>query len=172
MYKYEKALQQAGVDASKLSKGLKATLKELESSIEDLENAQSDEDFDGDIETIQESVADMDEFLAEKIIAWNNRKDEFAERAKKMHSAIKKKQKTSIAEDAGQSVNNNSNIPHTKDASHSASNPTKSPAEQEIPVITPEEVEDTKKGNGWMAWAVIGLIAVVTVGQVILKNRE
>jgi outer membrane biosynthesis protein TonB len=168
---FEQLLAQYGVTIDQLSANLKKQVQEFAVAHQEYEkSAQQLEGLDGD--ELDEAQAEHDDFatalreeddeICKKLATWYKNKDAWAASAKKLADArAAKKQATASGEPTP--------APTPAPAPAPAPTPTPTPAPTPAPEPTPEP---EKKGTDWGFIALVAIVAGLTLGQVILKDKD
>jgi hypothetical protein len=169
--KYQDKLEELGMSEKNVSASIKKTIATLNDIISSYNLAQKtkeqsdDEDeineINSDIEEMEGDIEDLDNSLVDKIEDYHKNKDVYAEKAKKMLDAAKAKREQLLAKENGEPV-------AVVQASQLAQ------AKKEAPYVQAKEVpaEQPKKKTNWALWIVAGIIAVVTVNQVMIRTED
>jgi peptidoglycan hydrolase CwlO-like protein len=167
---FEQLLAEYGVTTDQLSANLKKQVqefyvahKEYEKSAQELEGLQGDE--------LEEAQSENDDFLAalreeddeisKKLASWYKNKDAWAASAKKLADAREAKKQ------AAASGAQPTPAPAAQAAAAAAPVPTPAPEPTPAPAPAPE-----KKGTDWGFIALVAIVAGLTLGQVILKDKD
>jgi TolA-binding protein len=156
--KYQDKLDELGMTAEKLSPSIQKSIATLDDIIDSyhqakkaLENATDEEeegDIKSDIEQMEGDIEELDERILEKIEDYDKNKEMYAERGRKMQEGRKAKASGTVS-----------------------SQPQPQPQAQPQPQFQPkvEVLEAPKKKSNWALWLVAGIVALVTVNQVMIK---
>jgi predicted nucleic acid-binding Zn-ribbon protein len=169
--KYQDQLNELAINAEKLTPSIKKSIAELDDIIDTyhqakkaLENATDEEeieDIKNDIEHMKGDINDLDEKIVEKINDYNKNKDFYAERAKKMQDGRKAK-----------SSGNKEIEPVVETTVKPQAQPQPQPQAQSQPQPKIEILQPAKKKTNWALWLVAGIVAVITVNQVLIKTED
>jgi hypothetical protein len=175
--KYQDKLQELGMSEQNVSASIKksiATLNDIISSYNSAQKAkeQSDDEdeineINSDLEEMEGDIEDLDNSLVDKIEDYHKNKDLYAEKAKKMLDAAKAKREQLLAKENGEPV-------AVAQATQPAQAPQPAQAKKEAPYVEAKEVpaEQPKKKTNWALWIVAGIVAIVTVNQVMIRNED
>lgn len=162
---FEQLLAEYGVTTDQLSANLKKQVqefyvahKEYEKSAQELEALQGDEleEAQGEHDDFGAALREEDDEISKKLATWYKNKDAWAASAKKLADArAAKKQAASGGEPT----------PAPQPAPQPA--PTPAPEPTPAPAPAPE-----KKGTDWGFIALVAIVAGLTLGQVILKDKD
>ena len=160
--KYQDKLNELGMTAEKLSPSIKKSISELDDIIDTyhqakkaLENATDEEqieDINNDIQHMEGDIQDLDEKIVEKIEDYNKNKAFYEERGRKMQEGRKAKSSGNVS---------------------SQPQPQAQPQPQpkiETPKV--EILEAPKKKSNWALWLVAGIVAVITLNQVVIGQDD
>ena len=150
--KYQDKLNELGMTEQDLSASILKSIGNLNEIIstyndaqESLEEISDEEDLQNaqeDIEQIKGDIEELDERILEKIEDYNKNKEMYAERGRKMQEGRKAKVSGNVASQ---------------------------PQPQYQPQPNVEVLEAPKKKSNWALWLVAGIVALVTVNQVLIK---
>jgi chromosome segregation ATPase len=150
--KYQEKLNELGMTEQDLSASILKSIANLNEIIstyndaqESLEEISDEEDLQNaqeDIEQIKGDIEELDERILEKIEDYNKNKEMYAERGRKMQEGRKAKVSGNVASQ---------------------------PQPQYQPQPNVEVLEAPKKKSNWALWLVAGIVALVTVNQVLIK---
>ena len=183
MRKFEKKINELGLEKGKLSKNLNDTVRNFELAEDELKSlklelkaAEKEEDNDDEIDKLVEKIEETesqleqtDDYLVKKIEIHNKNGDMYAIRAEKMREARVAK--------AANKTSNPSTPPKPVDEPKPAPIVTikeEVKAEPEVTQTAPsakiEEKKEEKKTN-WLLWGVLG-VAGIFVGINLYKNKR
>jgi chromosome segregation ATPase len=150
--KYQDKLSELGMTEQDLSASILKSIANLNEIIstynetqESLDEITDEEDLQSsleDIEQIKGDIEELDERISEKIEDYNKNKEMYAERGRKMQEGRKAKVSGNVASQ---------------------------PQAQSQPQPNVEVLEAPKKKSNWALWLVAGIVALVTVNQVMIK---
>jgi hypothetical protein len=153
--KYQDKLNELGMTAEKTSASIQKSIATLDDIIDTYHNAkkmlentddeEEEEDINKDIEQMEGDIAELDERIVEKLEDYDKNKEMYAERAKKMQE--------------GRKANSSVNAP---------SQPQQQTQPQFQPQPKVEVLEQPKKKSNWALWLVGGIVAVITLNQVVI----
>ena len=178
MRKFEKKINELGLEKGKLSKSLndfvfnfQTAEDELKSLKMNLKQAQQQEDNDEEIDNLLSKIDDMendldeaDNELVKKVIMHHKNGDLYAARAQKMREAREAKAAAKVAPAAASNVD-----PAPVTESAPVTEPTTVQANEPTPAPKVEEKEE--KGTNWLLWGVLG-VAGIFVGINLFKNKR
>jgi peptidoglycan hydrolase CwlO-like protein len=163
---FEQLLAEYGVTTDQLSANLKKQVqefyvahKEYEKSAQELEGLQGDEleEAQDEHDDFGAALREEDDEISKKLATWYKNKDAWAASAKKLADAREAK----------------------KQAAASGAQPTPAPAAQPTPAPAPTPAPEStpapapeKKGTDWGFIALVAIVAGLTLGQVILKDKD
>ena len=163
---FEQLLAEYGVTTDQLSANLKKQVqefyvahKEYEKSAQELEGLQGDEleEAQAEHDDFGAALREEDDEISKKLATWYKNKDAWAASAKKLADAREAK----------------------KQAAASGAQPTPAPAAQPTPAPAPTPAPEStpapapeKKGTDWGFIALVAIVAGLTLGQVILKDKD
>ena len=163
---FEQLLAEYGVTTDQLSANLKKQVqefyvahKEYEKSGQELEGLQGDEleEAQAEHDDFGAALREEDDEISKKLATWYKNKDAWAASAKKLADAREAK----------------------KQAAASGAQPTPAPAAQPTPAPAPTPAPEStpapapeKKGTDWGFIALVAIVAGLTLGQVILKDKD
>ena len=172
--KYQDKLNELNLSEQNVSASIKKSIVTLEDIIDSyhyakkaLENAENEQDeeriseINRDIEEMQGDIEELDDKIVYKLEDYNKNKDVYAEKAKKMLDGAKAKREQLLAKENGESVVVASAVPKPQ--------PQPQP-KVETPKV--EILEAPKKKSNWALWLVAGIVAIVTVNQVMIRNED
>ena len=167
--KYQDRLQELGLDEKKLPNSIKksvVTLNEILFTHEDanrhLQQATEQDDIDAtssDIAQMEEDIEQLDDRIVEKVDDWHNNKAKYDAVAQKLRDGKLAKQGVAVP------------MPAQTAAPVAAPVAAQTAAPQQkvnIPYVAATEVPVQKKSN-WALWLVAGIVAVITVNQVMIR---
>ena len=163
---FEQLLAEYGVTTDQLSANLKKQVqefyvayKEYEKSAQELEGLQGDEleEAQAEHDDFGAALREEDDEISKKLASWYKNKDAWAASAKKLADA--REAKKQAAASGAQPT------PAPAPAAQAATAPT--PAPEPTPAPAPE-----KKGTDWGFIALVAIVAGLTLGQVILKDKD
>jgi peptidoglycan hydrolase CwlO-like protein len=163
---FEQLLAEYGVTTDQLSANLKKQVqefyvahKEYEKSAQELEGLQGDEleEAQGEHDDFLAALREEDDEISKKLATWYKNKDAWAASAKKLADA--REAKKQAAASGAQ--------PTPAPAAQPAAAPAPTPAPEPTPAPAPE-----KKGTDWGFIALVAIVAGLTLGQVILKDKD
>jgi transcription elongation factor Elf1 len=162
--KYQDKLNELGMNAENLSPSIQKSIATLDDIIDTyhqakkaLENATDEEEegeINSDIEQMEGDIQELDEKILEKIEDYNKNKEMYAERGRKMQEGRKAKASGTV-----------SSQPQPQPQPQTQSQP-----QVETPKV--EVLEAPKKKTNWALWLVAGIVAIVTVNQVMIRNED
>lgn len=190
MRKFEKKINELGLEKGKLSKSLndyvfnfQTAEDEFKSLKMNLKEAQQKEDNDEEIDNLLFKIDDMendlnqaDDELVKKVVMHHKNGDLYAARAQKMRDAREAKaanKNTAVTETAQTSpkavvtqVDNTTTEPIT-------SKPVTREVKIEVsqPTLQEPKTEEKKKETNWLLWGVLG-VAGIFVGINLFKNKR
>jgi hypothetical protein len=166
---FEQLLAEYGVTTDQLSANLKKQVqefyvahKEYEKSAQELEGLQGDEleEAQAEHDDFAAALREEDDEISKKLSTWYKNKDAWAASAKKLADArAAKKQAASGGEPT----------PAPQPAPQPTPAPAPTPAPEPTPAPTPAP---EKKGTDWGFIALVAIVAGLTLGQVILKDKD
>ena len=168
---FEQLLAEYGVTTDQLSANLKKQVqefyvahKEYEKSAQELEGLQGDEleEAQGEHDDFGAALREEDDEISKKLATWYKNKDAWAASAKKLADARAAKKQ---AANGGEPTPAPQPAPAAQPAAAPA--PTPAPEPTPAPVPAPE-----KKGTDWGFIALVAIVAGLTLGQVILKDKD
>ena len=178
MRKFEKKINELGLEKGKLSKSLNDFVRnfdlaedELKSLRMNLKQAEQEEDNEEEIDNLiskidemENDLDDADNELTKKVVMHHKNGDFYAARAQKMRDAREAKaaNKNNTPKEASQ-INNSINQPITV---KSTTPQAKGAAPQSI-LEQPKE----KKGTNWILWGVLGVAGIFVGINLFKKNR-
>lgn len=155
--KYQDKLNELGMNAENLSPSIQKSIATLDDIIDTyhrakkaLENAtdeEKEEEINSDIEQMEGDIQELDERILEKIEDYDKNKEMYAERGKKMQEGRKAKASGTVS-----------------------SQPQPQPQAQPKPNV--EVLEAPKKKSNWALWLVAGIVAVITLNQVVIGTDD
>ncbi len=166
---FEQLLAQYGVTIDQLSANLKKQVQEFYNAHKEYtKSAQELEGLEGD--ELEEAQAEHDDFgtalreeddeISKKLATWYKNKDAWAASAKKLADARAAKKQASASGEP-------TPAPTPAPAPAPTPAPTPTPAPEPTPAPVPE-----KKGTDWGFIALVAIVAGLTLGQVILKDKD
>jgi hypothetical protein len=166
--KFEEKIQELGIDKEQMSQPIKKAMKDFYVQYESLVDIQNDfqdvdeedkEELREELEELQKLVEDADDVLVGKVNLWFKNKDIYAANTARMLEGKAKK-------DAAKGG-------VTPPAPTPAPTPDPTPAPAPTPDPTPAPAPAVKKeeSSDWVWWALGGVIALVTLGRVVLKDK-
>jgi peptidoglycan hydrolase CwlO-like protein len=166
---FEQLLAEYGVTTDQLSANLKKQVqefyvahKEYEKSGQELEGLQGDEleEAQAEHDDFGAALREEDDEISKKLATWYKNKDAWAASAKKLADArAAKKQAASGGEPT----------PAPQPAPQPTPAPAPTPAPEPTPAPTPAP---EKKGTDWGFILLVGAVGLLTLGQVILKDKD
>jgi hypothetical protein len=168
---FEQLLAEYGVTTDQLSANLKKQVqefyvahKEYEKSAQELEGLQGDEleEAQGEHDDFGAALREEDDEISKKLASWYKNKDAWAASAKKLADARAAKKQAAPTGSGGVTP-----ISAPADAPTATPAPTPAPAPAPAPTPAPE-----KKGTDWGFIALVAIVAGLTLGQVILKDKD
>jgi len=172
--KYQDKLNELNLSEQNVSASIKKSIVTLEDIIDSyhnakkaLENAENEQDeeriseINKDIEEMQGDIEELDDKIVYKLEDYNKNKDVYAEKAKKMLDGAKAKREQLLAKENGESVVVASAVPQPQ--------PQPQP-KVETPKV--EILEAPKKKSNWALWLVAGIVAVITLNQVVIGTDD
>jgi len=190
MRKFEKKINELGLQKGALSKNLNDLVRnfelaedELKSLKIELKTAEKEEDNDEEIdnliskiEEIEAQLNESDEYLVKKVVSHHKNGDVYAARAEKMREARQAKAASKnstpapVAVTAPEPQPATIETPKVEPIVNTVENPKAEPANtQTSPVAKVEEKEE--KGTNWLLWGVLG-VAGIFVGINLFKNKR
>ena len=168
--KYQDRLQELGLDEKKLPSSIKksvVSLNEILFTHEDanrhLREATEQDDIDAtssDISQMEEDIEQLDDRIVEKIEDWHSNKAKYDAIAQKMKEGKLAKQGVVVEKQVA---------PTTQVSQPQVASKVVEPQQNaQIPYVEATVVPEKKKSN-WALWLVAGIIAVITVNQVMIK---
>lgn len=155
--KYQDKLDELGMSAENLPASIQKSIATLDDIIDTyhqakkaLENATDEEEegeINSDIEQMEGDIQELDESILEKIEDYDKKKEMYGERSKKMQEGRKAKASGTVS-----------------------SQPQPQPQAQPQPKI--EVLEAPKKKSNWALWLVAGIVAVITLNQVVIGTDD
>ncbi len=184
MRKFEKKINELGLEKGKLSKSLndfvfnfQTAEDELKSLKMNLKQAQQEEDNDEEIDNLLSKIDDMendldqaDNELVKKVIMHHKNGDLYAARAQKMREAREAKAAAKVAPTAASKVDP---APVTESAPATEPTPAVAPTTTVTnePTQAPKEEKKEEKSTNWLLWGVLG-VAGIFVGINLFKNKR
>jgi len=165
---FEQLLAEYGVTTDQLSANLKKQVqefyvahKEYEKSAQELEGLQGDEleEAQGEHDDFGAALREEDDEISKKLATWYKNKDAWAASAKKLADARAAKKQAAVS--GAQPT------PAPQPAPQPTPAPTPAPEPTPAPAPAPE-----KKGTDWGFIALVAIVAGLTLGQVILKDKD
>jgi peptidoglycan hydrolase CwlO-like protein len=163
---FEQLLAEYGVKTDQLSANLKKQVqefyvahKEYEKSGQELEGLQGDEleEAQAEHDDFGAALREEDDEISKKLASWYKNKDAWAASAKKLADAREAKKQAAASGAQPQP----------------APQPTPAPAPTPAPEPTPAPAPaPEKKGTDWGFIALVAIVAGLTLGQVILKDKD
>jgi peptidoglycan hydrolase CwlO-like protein len=165
---FEQLLAEYGVTTDQLSANVKKQVQEFYVAHKEyVKSAQELEDLQGD--ELEQAQAEHDDFSAalreeddeicKKLATWYKNKDAWAASAKKLADAREAKKQAAASGGAA--------TPTPAPAAQPTPAPAPTPAPESTPAPAPE-----KKGTDWGFIALVAIVAGLTLGQVILKDKD
>jgi hypothetical protein len=164
--KFEQKIQELGIDKEQMSQPIKKAIKDFYTQYESLVDIQNDfndvddedkEELREELEELQKLVEDADDVLVGKVNLWFKNKDVYAANTARM---LEGKAKKDMAAKGGV----------TPPAPAPAPDPTPAPAPTPDPTPAAPAVKK-EESSDWVWWALGGVIALVTLGRVVLKDK-
>lgn len=168
MAKFEKKINELGLEIGKLSKSLNSEVNEYYKGInevnelrESLESAEVDEveGIENDINEAEEALNDFDELLVEKIEKYNLNKASYDEKLRKMAEG---RERAKLAKAQG-------GTPPTPNPQPKATPPIDGGQPQPTPTPNSEPKEEEKSDWSWLI--VAGIVGALTLGAVVLRKK-
>jgi len=170
---FEQLLAQYGVTIDQLSANLKKQVQEFYNAHKEYTKSEQElEGLEGD--ELEEAQAEHDDFgtalreeddeICKKLATWYKNKDAWAASAKKLADARAAK-KQAAGSGGVTPISAPADAPTAAPAP--APQPTPAPTPAPEPTPTPE-----KKGTDWGFIALVAIVAGLTLGQVILKDKD
>jgi len=179
MRKFEKKINELGLEKGKLSKNLNDTVvnfhlaeDELKSLKLELKAAEKEEDNDDEIDKLIEKIEETesqleqtDDYLVKKIEIHNKNGDMYAARAEKMREAR-----------VAKAANKSSTAVQTKPIDETKPAPIVTikeevKAQPEVTQTAPAAKIEEEKGTNWVLWGILG-VAGIFVGINLFKNKR
>lgn len=192
MRKFEKKINELGLEKGKLSKSLNEFVRNFELAEDelkglriDLKQAEQEEDNDEEIdkllakiEELENDLEQADNELSRKVELHHKNGDFYAARAQKMREAreakaASKKNNTQVSTEAAITNSNDTNKAQKQEEPpipQPQPQPQPQPKQEEEPIKTNEEPKD-EKGTNWLLWGVLG-VAGIFVGINLFKNKR
>ena len=165
--KFEEKIQELGIDKEQMSQPIKKAIKDFYTQYESLVDIQNDfndvddedkEELREELEELQKLVEQADDVLVGKVNLWFKNKDIYAANTARMLEGKAKK-------DAAKGG-------VTPPAPAPAPAPAPTPAPEPTPAPAPAPAAAVKEeSSDWVWWALGGVIALVTLGRVVLKDK-
>ena len=179
MRKFEKKINELGLEKGKLSKSLNDFVFNFQTAEDEfktlkmnLKQAQQQEDNDEEIDNLLSKIDDMendleqaDNELVKKVIMHHKNGDLYAARAQKMREAREAKAAAKVTPAAS----SNDSVPANEPAPAPVTEPT--PVSKTEPTPAPKVEEKEKKETNWLLWGVLG-VAGIFVGINLFKNKK
>jgi hypothetical protein len=168
--KFEEKIQELGIEKEQLSQPIKKAIKDFYTQYESLVDIQNDfndvddedkEELRQELEELQKLVEDADDVLVGKVNLWFKNKDVYAANTARM---LEGKAKKDMAAKGGVIPP----APAPTPAPTPDPTPTPAPTPDPIPAAAPAVKEES---SDWVWWALGGVIALVTLGRVVLKDK-
>ena len=166
--KFEEKIQELGIEKEQLSLPIKKAIKDFYTQYESLVDIQNDfqdvddedkEELREELEELQKLVQDADEALVAKVYVWFKNKDVYAANTARMLEGKAKK-------DAAKG-----GVTPPTPAPAPAPTPTPTPAPAPDPTPASAPAVEKEQSSDWVWWALGGVIALVTLGRVVLKDK-
>jgi len=184
MRKYLQKITEKGLDANKLSKTLKSTIKtfeqlesqtqeEIDALNQEIETADADRqaEITARITELEADLNAADEEVEAEVEKYALMLPTYLKKAEYLHQKRGLKKNPPAPQPPVEPTPPAPNPPApTPPVEPTPPAPPTPPVEPPAPTPTPEPVQKKKSDAGW--WIVAGLVAVVTVGAVILKKRD
>jgi hypothetical protein len=190
MRKFEKKINELGLEKGKLSKSLNDFVinfglaeDELKSLRINLKQAQQEEDNDEEIDNLLAKIDEMendleeaDNELVKKVIMHHKNGDLYAARAQKMRDAREAKaaNKNNTPKEAKQ-VNTEEKIPQVNNTINQPitveSTTPQAKVETPQPTLEQPKPKEEKKGTNWILWGVLGVAGIFVGINLFKKNR-
>ena len=164
--KFEEKIEELGIDKEQMSQPIKKAIQDFYTQYESLVDIQNDfndvddedkEELREELQELEKLVQDADDALVGKVNLWFKNKDVYAANTARM---LEGKAKKDLAAKGGVTLPTTASTPLT-----ATPTPTPAPASVVSPVVKKEESSD------WVWWALGGVIALVTLGRVVLKEK-
>ena len=165
--KFEEKIQELGIDKEQMSQPIKKAIRDFYTQYESLVDIQNDfqdvdeedkEELREELEELQKLVEQADDVLVGKVNLWFKNKDVYAANTARM---LEGKAKKDLAAKGGV----------TPPAPAPTPDPTPAPAPTPDPTPTPAPAVEKEQSSDWVWWALGGVIALVTLGRVVLKDK-
>lgn len=168
--KFEEKIQELGIDKEQMSQPIKKAIKEFyaqydsyQDILKDFEDVEDEDkpELQEELEELQKLVEQADDVLVGKVNLWFKNKDIYAANTARMLEGKAKK-------DAAKS-GVTPPTPAPAPAPTPTPAPTPAPEPTPAPVVTP--AVEKEESSDWVWWALGGVIAIVTLGSVVLKDK-
>jgi hypothetical protein len=170
--KFEEKIQELGIDKEQMSQPIKKAMKDFyvqyesyQDILKDFEDVEEEDkpELQEELEELRKLVEDADDVLVGKVNLWFKNKDVYAANTARM---LEGKAKKDLAAKGGVTPPTPAPAP-TPDPTPApaAPVPTPDPTPAPAPAVQKEESSD------WVWWALGGVIALVTLGRVVLKDK-
>lgn len=167
--KFEEKIQELGIDKEQMSQPIKKAIRDFYTQYESLVDIQNDfndvddedkEELREELEELEKLVQEADDKLVAKVYIWFKNKDIYAANTARMLEGKAKK-------DAAKS-----GVTPPTPAPAPAPAPAPTPAPEPTPAPAPAPAAAIKEeSSDWVWWALGGVIALVTLGRVVLKDK-
>ncbi len=163
--KFEEKIQELGIDKEQMSQPIKKAMKDFyvqyesyQDILKDFEDVEEEDkpELQEELEELRKLVEDADDVLVGKVNLWFKNKDVYAANTARMLEGKAKKD----AAKGGVTPPAPAPAPEPTPAPTPAPEPTPAPA----PLVKEES-------SDWVWWALGGVIALVTLGNVVLKDK-
>jgi hypothetical protein len=170
--KFEEKIQELGIDKEQMSQPIKKAIRDFYVQYESLVDIQNDfndvddedkEELREELEELQKLVEQADDVLVGKVNLWFKNKDVYAANTARM---LEGKAKKDLAAKGGVTFPTTASTPHT-----AIPDPTPAPAPTPDPTPAPAPAVKKEESSDWVWWALGGVIALVTLGRVVLKDK-
>ena len=162
--KYQEKLNELKVDENILPTILKEAIEEISDASDALSHArkqilelEDDDEIDGfeqQINELESTIANLDDDIVTKIDKWYQKRVRFKENMEKGKNLVLQTKEE----------------PKEVKTEEQKAQPQPQPQPQSQPKV--EVVEQPKKKTNWALWLVAGLVAVITVNQVLIKTED
>ena len=162
--KFEEKIQELGIDKEQMSQPIKKAMKDFyvqyesyQDILKDFEDVEEEDkpELQEELEELRKLVEDADDVLVGKVNLWFKNKDVYAANTARM---LEGKAKKDMAAKGGV----------TPPAPAPSPAPAPTPAPEPTPAPAPAVKEES---SDWVWWALGGVIALVTLGRVVLKDK-
>lgn len=171
MAKFNEKLQELNITEEQLSKGLREKISTYKVAADSLKTAKADGADEETLSDAKNDLAKLDEKLVKSIEQWFKNKDAQAERMKKRMEE-KKSGKTDMKDDESDFQDDEEEQRRLQEQKRIEYLRRKAEFQRmQQQQQQNQQVQEPKKKGGKGVWILVGLVAVVTFGAVILKDK-